>query len=86
MHFHLKDVRQDASGWHFVVPGQGDLDCAAIMDALADRPDLPFAVELPLRMRRRPDAQPVRAPEPAPLPVIEAAVRDCLAYVRRWIK
>ena len=85
VHFHLKDVRQDASGWHFVVPGQGDIDCAAIMDALAARPDLPFAVELPLRMRRRPDAQPVRAPEPVPLPAIEAAVRDCLAYVRRWV-
>jgi sugar phosphate isomerase/epimerase len=85
VHFHLKDVRQDASGWHFVVPGKGGIDCAAIMDALAARPGLPFAVELPLRMRRRPDAQPVRASEPMPLPVIEAAVRDCLAYVQRWL-
>ena len=84
-HFHLKDVRQDASGWQFTVPGQGGLDCGAIMDALAARPHLPFAVELPLRMRRRPDAQPVRAPEPVPLPVIEAAMRDCLAYVQRWV-
>ncbi len=85
VHFHLKDVRQDASGWQFTVPGQGALDCATIMDALAARPALPFAVELPLRMRRRPDAQPMRAPEPVPLPAIEAAVRDCLAYVRRWM-
>lgn len=84
-HFHLKDVRKDASGWQFVVPGQGGIDCGAIMDALADHPGLPFAVELPLRMRRRRDAQPVRAPEPVPLQVIEAAVRDCLAYVQRWI-
>ena len=83
-HFHLKDVVQDASGWRFAPPGQGGIDCAAIMDALAARPDLPFAVELPLRMRRRPDAQPVRAPEPVPLPVIEAAVRACLAFVERW--
>lgn len=84
-HFHLKDVRQDASGWQFTVPGQGSIDCDAIMDALTARPHLPFAVELPLRMRRRPDAQPMRAPEPVPLPVIEAAVRDCLAYVQRWV-
>ena len=83
-HFHLKDVRRDASGWVFTVPGQGDIDCDAIMNALAARPDLPFAVELPLRMRRRRDAQPVRAPEPVPLTWIEAAVRSCLAYVRRW--
>jgi len=84
-HFHLKDVREDASGWHFVVPGQGGIDCGAIMDALAGRAPLPFAVELPLRMRRGTDAQPVRAADPVPLPVIEAAVRDCLAYVRRWV-
>ena len=84
-HFHLKDVRHNASGWSFTVPGQGGLDCDAIMDALAGQPALPFAVELPLRMRRRPDAQPVRQPEPLPLDMIEAAVRACMAYVRRWV-
>ena len=84
-HFHLKDVRQDEGGWVFTVPGEGVLDTATIMAALAAAPGLPFAVELPLRMRRRRDAQPVRAPEPVPLAHIEAAVRGCLGYVRRWI-
>ncbi|WP_237480605.1 sugar phosphate isomerase/epimerase family protein [Lichenibacterium dinghuense] len=84
-HFHLKDVRREADGWHFAVPGQGDIDCGAIMPALAERPDLPFAVELPLRLHRGPDAKPIRASEPVPLGVIEAAVRDSLAFVRRWI-
>ncbi len=83
-HFHLKDVRADASGWRFTVPGRGDIDCDTIMDALAAHPHLPFAVELPLRMRRGRDAQPIRRPDPVPLPEIEAAVRDCLAYVRGW--
>ena len=83
-HFHLKDVRADDSGWRFTVPGRGDIDCDAIMDALAAHPHLPYAVELPLRMRRGRDAQPIRRPEPGPLPEIEAAVRDCLAYLRRW--
>ena len=85
-HFHLKDVRRDADGgWSFTVPGEGEIDCDAIMAALAGAPALPFAVELPLRLRRRADAQPVRRPEPVPLAEIEAAVRGCLAYVRRWI-
>ncbi len=84
-HFHLKDVRQDGDGWYFTVPGQGSLDCNAIMDGLATRPLLPFAVELPLRMRRRGNAQPVRQPEPIPLDIIEAAVLNCLVYVRRWV-
>ena len=83
-HFHLKDVRADEAGWSFTVPGRGDIDCDAIMDALAAQADLPFAVELPLRMRRGRDAQPIRQPAPVPLAVIEGAVRECLAYVRRW--
>ena len=83
-HFHLKDVRQDASGYFFVVPGRGDIDCDMIMGALSTRPDLPFAIELPLRMRRRPDAQPVRAPKPVPLDQIEAEIRACIDYIRRW--
>ena len=81
-HFHLKDVRADESGWRFTVPGRGDIDCATIMDALARHPHLPFAVELPLRMRRGRDAQPIRRPERVPLAEIETAIRDCLAYVR----
>ena len=84
-HFHLKDVRRDADGWRFTVPGRGSIDCAAIMGALAARDDLPFAVELPMRLRRGPDAQPIRASEPVPLATIEAAVRDSLAFVRRWV-
>lgn len=83
-HFHLKDVQQDADGWYFTVPGQGSLNCDTIMNELTMRPSLPFAVELPLRMRRRSNAQPVRRPEPIPLDEIEAAIRGCMAYVRRW--
>ena len=84
-HVHLKDVRRDAEGWRFVVPGRGDIACAPIMAALAERSELPFAIELPLRLRRGSDAQPVRASEPVPLAEIEAAVRDSLAFVHRWI-
>ena len=84
-HFHLKDARRDADGWRFVVPGRGDIDCGAIMGALAERGDLPFAVELPLRLHRGLDAQPVRESEPVPVDRIEAAVRDSLVFVRRWI-
>lgn len=56
-----------------------------MMPALAARPDLPFAVEMPMRLRRGPDAQPVRAPDPVPLLAVEAAVRDALADLRRWL-
>ncbi len=82
-HFHVKDVVTD-SGWRFVPPGQGEIGYDGIMPALASA-NVPFAVELPLRMRRLPNAQPVRAAEPIPLPQIEAEIRACVAYVTRWV-
>ncbi len=83
-HLHVKDVMHDASGWSFVPPGQGEIDYGAIMDAVAGYAGLPLAVELPLRLRRTPDAQPVRSRERIALDVIEANVRACLAFVARW--
>jgi len=83
-HFHVKDVVVSEAGWSFVPPGQGMIGYDPIMAALAAS-TVPFAVELPLRMRRLPNAQPVRAAAPIPLPAIESAVRDCLAYVGRWV-
>lgn len=83
-HLHVKDVVHDASGWSFVPPGQGGIDYDAIMDAVAGYAGLPLAVELPLRLRRTPDAQPVRSRDRIALDVIEANVRACLAFVARW--
>ena len=83
-HLHVKDVVRDASGWSFVPPGQGEIDYDAIMGAVASHAGLPLAVELPLRLRRTPDAQPVRARERVALEVIEANVRACLAFTSRW--
>jgi len=84
-HFHVKDVRRSDAGWRFTPPGQGEIDYETIMPALAGKANLPFAIELPLRMHRLRNAQPVRAPQPIPLPEIEAAISACLAYVGRWM-
>jgi sugar phosphate isomerase/epimerase len=82
IHFHLKDVKRDAHGWSFTPIGQGNLDLPAIMVALETFPDLPVAIELPLRLRRGADAQPVRAPEPLSITEIEAAIRESLRYIQ----
>ena len=81
IHFHLKDVRHDARGWSFTPIGDGDLDLPAILAALETFPDLPVSVELPLRLRRGPDAQPIRAPHPLPVAEIEAAIVESLRYI-----
>jgi sugar phosphate isomerase/epimerase len=78
IHFHVKDVRRAADGWRFTPLGQGDLDLAAILPAVRALTQLPISVELPLRLRRGPDAQPIRAPEPLPIAQIEAAITASL--------
>jgi sugar phosphate isomerase/epimerase len=73
-HFHLKDVRHDDRGWSFTPLGQGDLDMPKIIGTISGFHDLPLSIELPLRLRRGPDAQPIRAGAPVPLAEIEAAI------------
>jgi sugar phosphate isomerase/epimerase len=80
-HTHIKDVKATAAGWHFVPPGTGDIDCAAIIGAVVSTSHIDLSIELPLRMQRGPDAQPQRAPYPVTLVDIEAGVRQSLAFV-----
>jgi sugar phosphate isomerase/epimerase len=82
IHYHIKDVVFGPGGWHFTPVGDGDLDQHTILSAVRALPDLPLSIELPLRLRRGPDAQPIRAAEPVPLATIEAAVKASLGYVQ----
>lgn len=74
-HVHVKDVQKRQEGWFFTPIGQGDIDCTTFLQGVAAQRDLPISIELPLRLYRRLDAQPVRSAEPIPLPIIEAAIR-----------
>ncbi|KQQ87625.1 sugar phosphate isomerase/epimerase family protein [Aureimonas sp. Leaf324] len=86
VHIHVKDLVRRESGWHFTPIGEGTIGCARILEAARDRPSMPISLELPLRLHRRPDAQPVRRPEPVPLAEIEDALRRSLATVRSALK
>ena len=83
-HVHIKDAKVTPEGYFFTPLGEGDIDCARILRAVAQT-DIDIGVELPLRLHRTPDAQPVRRPEPVPLDEIEAAVRASLAFVKRHL-
>lgn len=83
-HVHIKDVRVTDDGYFFRPIGQGDIDCAAILRALAAT-DLNCSIEMPLRLHRAPDAQPQRKPEPVPRAVLEAAIGESLAFVKRQL-
>lgn len=78
-HAHLKDVGEDGPDWRFVPIGQGLVDWrAAKAEVTRLAPGLPLAVELPLRLRRPGRGDPVRDPEPVPLPTIQHALAQSL--------
>ena len=85
-HVHIKDVRVTNEGFFFTPLGQGDIDCASIVRAVGRTPGLNLSVELPLRLHRMANAQPNRNSEPVPLPTIEAAIRESLAFIEMHLE
>jgi sugar phosphate isomerase/epimerase len=80
-HMHLKDVHRTDKGWFFTPIGDGDIDVARIFAGLRAHPDLPVSLELPLRLHRGPDAQPIRRSQPLPIKEIEAAITRSLQVI-----
>jgi sugar phosphate isomerase/epimerase len=84
LHTHIKDVRSDANGFFFTPLGQGSIDCARILRAVA-KTELNLSIEIPLRLHRLANAQPARAPYRVPLGDIEAVLKPALAFVRQHL-
>ncbi len=83
-HVHIKDALATPEGYFFTPLGEGNIDCARIVQAVA-KTDINLSVELPLRLHRLPNAQPKRRDEPVPLAEIETVVRASLAFVKRHL-
>jgi sugar phosphate isomerase/epimerase len=81
-HVHLKDVQTRSDGYFFVPLGEGEVDCAAILQDLRKREGLNLSIELPLRLHRDRSAQPVRNDAPIPLEEIESSLRRSLLFVQ----
>lgn len=84
LHTHIKDVRNDVNGYFFTPLGQGQIDCARILRAVAQT-DLNLSIEIPMRLHRLPNAQPSRAPYRVPLVDIEAVLKPALAFVNQHL-
>jgi sugar phosphate isomerase/epimerase len=81
---HIKDIRRTTQGWFFTPIGQGEIDCGGLLDAIKARASPPsVAIELPMRLHRRPDSSLSRARYRTPLADIEAAVDASLRFVRQ---
>jgi len=84
---HLKDIRRTTQGWFFTPIGQGEIDCAGLLDAIRARASPPpVAIELPMRLHRRPDSSLSRARYRTPLADIEAALDVSLRFVRQRLE
>ncbi len=83
VHYHIKDVASDDSGWYFTEIGNGTLDYRKILKNLAALPEpVPISLEIPLRIRRAPDASPRRASLPVDLKEIRQVMERSVDFVR----
>lgn len=78
-HCHIKDVMRLNGEYHFPPIGEGELNYAPLLQALAEN-EIPASLEIPLRMHRQPDSWPQRADQPVdPAISLEVLIRSRLA-------
>jgi len=87
VHYHIKDVASDDAGWYFTEIGRGSIDYRNIIKELAVLPDpVPLSLEIPLRIRRAPDASPRRASQPVDLAEIRLVMEKSLDFVKNALE
>lgn len=83
-HYHIKDVARDGSGWVFTAIGEGMIDYRTVLaDISRDPRNLTVSLEIPLRLKRGPDAAPIRSPQTVPLDVIRRVLLQSMEFVRQ---
>ena len=83
VHYHIKDVASDDSGWYFTEIGKGTIDYLKILKELAALSEpVPISLEIPLRIRRAPDASPHRASQPIDLTQIRQVMEKSVDFVK----
>jgi sugar phosphate isomerase/epimerase len=83
VHYHVKDVASDETGWYFTEIGKGAIDYRQILGELTALPEpVPISLEIPLRIRRAPDASPRRAEQPVDLAEIRRVMTASVEFVK----
>jgi sugar phosphate isomerase/epimerase len=86
-HLHLKDMADFGNGWQFCGIGKGLIDWKSVINLIMERaPDIPLALEIPLRLRRPNYSDPTRIPERISLSVIEQELKSSLEFVNGLLK
>ena len=83
VHYHIKDVASDDAGWYFTEIGKGTIDYRKILKELAALSEpVPISLEIPLRIRRAPDASPRRESQPVDLAKIRQVMERSVDFVK----
>ena len=86
-HLHVKDVTRSDDGYRFCALGEGDIDYRRLLAAVSERaPDLSFSLELPFRLRRKPEGKPYKEAQPLPLATIEDKIEHSLSFIHEILK
>ena len=84
VHYHIKDVASDDNGWYFVQIGKGTIDYQKILKELAVLSEpVPISLEIPLRIKRGPDACPRRSPRSVELAEIRRVMTGSVNFVKQ---
>ncbi|MFW5843917.1 MAG: sugar phosphate isomerase/epimerase family protein [Spirochaetota bacterium] len=83
-YFHLKDVAKEGENYCYPELGTGVIDYPSILAGIREDKRVPaLGLEIPLRLRRRPDASPYRIDEPLSVPEIRGIVERSLRFLMR---
>ena len=82
-HFHVKDVVASPQQYTFPAIGNGCIAYNEILRPLAAS-GIPFSLEIPMRMKRLPDATPNRSACPATLSDIKSTLLHSIGYIREF--
>ena len=81
-HYHLKDIREEPTGYYYCDIGGGLVDYRKVLEVLAAQaPEAPIGIEIPLRLKRGHDWLPFLDPAVPELSEIRRTLRASLDFV-----
>jgi len=83
VHFHLKDVKQDETGYFYSEIGKGVINYRLVLQSLSEKaPSVPMGIELPLCLKRGRDFIPWIDPHPVELSEIRRVLKGSLEFIK----